>query len=272
VSKNSAVRAEKDGSGSSFPLWPGSIEVEPPPAGPGRLNEEPLRTSMPIGSRSSSSDTVDQAAHICQMMHELTRPEQPAVLHEFHQQPADTANSDRVTGPARLWIVGFLALCCLILIPWTIGIALTLPRHYVVGNWPLAWTGFDLILLGCLSTTAWALWKRRQVAVPAAMITSALLLCDAWFDILTAHPGRCMILSIATAMFAELPVAILLGLTSIELLRLNMNIGQPGEPGSKLQTLWRARLPERTSGPDPTLTARTRSKARDRETLVSSAT
>lgn len=189
------------------------------------------------------------------------------------RKPSETP--DRVTGSVRGWIVGFLALCCVVLIPWTVGLAVTLPRHYLVGNWPLAWTGFDIILLACLSTTAWALWKQRQVAIPAAMVTSALLLCDAWFDIVTAHPGRCMILSIATAMFAELPVAVLLGLISIELLRLNMGIGQPGEPDPKLQALCRTRLPAGTSGPYPTwssLMARTRFDPRDRETLAGTRT
>jgi hypothetical protein len=82
----------------------------------------------------------------------------------------------------------------------------------------LAWTGFDIILLGCLGTTAWTLWKQRQVAVVASMITSALLLCDAWFDIVTAHSGRCLDLSIATAVFGEIPIAVLLGLVSVRLL------------------------------------------------------
>jgi hypothetical protein len=192
----------------------------------------------------------------------------------------ETSNRMRMTvghastvevGPVRRWIVRFLSLCCLVLIPWTIGLGVTLPRHYLVENWPLAWTGFDAILLGCLSTTAWALWKQRQVAVPAAMVTSALLLCDAWFDILTAHPGRCMILSIGTAMFAELPVAILLGVISIELLRLNM--GQAGVSAPEPQTLWRAPLLAPASWPTSTwnsLTAAPSFDEPDRQDLASS--
>jgi hypothetical protein len=122
-------------------------------------------------------------------------------------------------GAGRRWIVRFLAFCCIGLIPWTIGLALTLPRTYLVKNWPFAWTGFDLVLLTCLGTTAWSLWKQRQVAIPVSMITSVLLLCDAWFDIVTAHGGRCLMVSIGTAIFAELPIAILLGLISVRLLR-----------------------------------------------------
>jgi hypothetical protein len=215
----------------------------------------------PIHTRSSSSGTVDQATLICQMMRELSQPDQVLVLRRLHQQSAGTTAPDRDTGTARRWIVRFLALCCLVLVPWTIGLALTLPRHYLVGNWPLAWTGFDIVLFGCLSTTAWALWKHRQVAVPAAMITSAMLLCDTWFDIVTAHPGRCMILSVATGVFAEVPIAILLAVTSIQLLRLTIGVGRAGEPAARIQGLWRAQLPASTSRPTATwspLTARPR--------------
>jgi len=131
---------------------------------------------------------------------------------------------------ARHWVVRFLAFCCFGLIPWTIGLAVTLPRTYRVDNWPLAWTGFNVILLGCLTTTAWALWKQRLLAIPASIITSVLLLCDAWFDLLTAHGGRCLIVSIATAAFAELPIAGLLALISVRLLRANLRTAPASRP------------------------------------------
>ena len=234
--KNSVARGKKDDSGPSYPLRGGPIAIEPT-TGLDHRKGESLRTSRPIDSWSSSSDPVDPATRTGRIPYERPWPDQDAVLRRFHQQLACAAASDRVRRHARRWIVWVLGLCCLVLVPWTIGLALALPRHYLVGNWPLAWAGFDIILLGCLSTTAWALWKQRQVVVPAAMITSALLLCDAWFDILTAHPGHCLILSIATAMFAELPLAILLGLTSIELLGLNTGIGRRGGLASAASTL-----------------------------------
>jgi hypothetical protein len=128
---------------------------------------------------------------------------------------------ERATAAAsgsRPWIVRLLAVCCVGLVPWTVGLALTLPRSYLIGNWSLAWVGFDVILLGCLGTTAWALWRRRIVAIPASLITATLLLCDAWFDVVTAHGGRCLLLSVATALGAELPIAALLGVTSLRML------------------------------------------------------
>jgi hypothetical protein len=138
------------------------------------------------------------------------------------------------------WIVRLLAVCCLGLIPWTIGLAVTLPRNYLVANWPLAWTGFDVILLGCLATTAWTLHKRRHAAIQASMTTSALLFCDAWFDVLTAHGGLCRTVSIATAVLAEIPLALMLSVISGRLLRASASAGATNSASS---SIWRTPLP-----------------------------
>lgn len=39
------------------------------------------------------------------------------------------------------------------------------------------------VLFGCLAVTAWGLWKQRQIVVPVSIITSVLLLCDAWVEL-----------------------------------------------------------------------------------------
>jgi hypothetical protein len=191
---------------------------------------------------SRSSGVRSQPAVIYQLIHELSPGERAEVLRNLQGPSPDDLPVPRPPAASRRWIVRFLALCCLALVPWTIGLAVTLPRSYLVGNWPLAWTGFDLILLGCLSTTAWALWMQRQVAVPAALITSALLLCDAWFDIITAHSGRCLMVSVATAVFGEVPIAILLGFISIRLQRAGVRVARGAETAAALQSLWRTPL------------------------------
>lgn len=190
---------------------------------------------------SAMAGVRSQPAVICQLIHELSPRERAEVLRNLQLPSADAIPVPPHRFASRRWIVRFLALCCLALVPWTIGLAVTLPRSYLVGDWPLAWTGFDLILLGCLSTTAWALWKQRQVAVPASLITSALLLCDAWFDIITAHTGRCLMVSVATAVFGEIPIAILLGLISIRLQRAGVRVAR-GAQTAAAQPLWRTTL------------------------------
>ncbi len=166
---------------------------------------------------------------------------QPEVAHDA---PGNLDSAvDLVASIVRRRMVQFLALSCLVLIPWTIGLAMTLPRSYLVENWPLAWTGFDVMLFGCLSITAWSLWKQRQIAVPVSMIASVLLVCDAWFDIFTAHSGRCLVISIGTAAFAEIPLAVLLGLTSTRLLRASLHAARNSGPVARQEPLWRAPLP-----------------------------
>jgi hypothetical protein len=193
-------------------------------------------TARPHGRRGS----MNEVEQICERVRELDSLERTLVLRALKVPPAEQPlTGGRVLG-SRHRIAFFLVLCCLGLIPWTIGLAVTLPRSYLVGNWPLAWTGFDIVLLGCLGTTAWALWRQRQVAVAASMVTSVLLLCDAWFDIVTAHSGRCLVLSLITAVFAEIPIAVLLGVVSVRLLRANARavVGI----GAHAASLWRAPL------------------------------
>jgi hypothetical protein len=129
------------------------------------------------------------------------------------------------------------------MIPWTVGLAVTLPRHYTVDTWAITWTGFDVVLIGCFSVTAWALWKQRQVAIPCAMVTSVLLLCDAWFDLLTAHRGGDLLVSAATALFGEIPIATVLAAMSVRLLRASMGSSAGSGVNVPVRSLWRAPLP-----------------------------
>jgi hypothetical protein len=132
------------------------------------------------------------------------------------------------------------------LIPWTAGLAVTLPRHYLVGAWSVVWTGFDIALIVAFAVTAWGLWKQRQVAVPAATVTSVLLLCDAWFDLLTAHRGGDLLVSAATAAFGEIPLAMLLGATAMRLLRRGL---AASIPGASRGSIWRTPLVDQRATP-----------------------
>lgn len=144
--------------------------------------------------------------------------------------------------PARRRGVLFLLACAVGLIPWTVGLATTLPRRYLVGTWTITWTGFDVVLIGGFSVTAWALWKQRQIAVPAAMVTSVLLLCDAWFDLLTAHRGGDLLVSTLTALFGEIPIAIVLATMSTRLLRASMRVPQESGVNAAVRSMWRTQL------------------------------
>jgi hypothetical protein len=155
--------------------------------------------------------------------------------------PAAKAATQPGVAARRRTVLFFLA-CAVSMIPWTVGLAVTLPQRYVVGTWTLTWTGFDVVLIGCFSVTAWALWKQRQIALPAAMVTSVLLMCDAWFDLLTAHRGGDLLVSTVTAVFGEIPIAIVLAAIATRLLRATVRATAGSDVNAQPGSLWRAPL------------------------------
>lgn len=111
-----------------------------------------------------------------------------------------------------------------VLVPWILVLSLTLPRRYVIERWAQTWVGFDVALIVCLAVTTWSGWQRRQLLIPASVITATLLICDAWFDVMTAAPGHDLAVSSASALFLELPLAGTLLLLSRRLIRLTLHV------------------------------------------------
>jgi hypothetical protein len=107
------------------------------------------------------------------------------------------------------------------LIPWMVYLGFTLPANYVAHNWPATWIGFDCLLIAFMAVTAVLGWLRRQLVVLAAFTTGVLLICDAWFDIMTAGPGQLWV-SVLTALFGNFPLAVLLITGAMRILRLTM--------------------------------------------------
>ena len=106
----------------------------------------------------------------------------------------------------------------LALIPWIVFLAATLPDRYLVLNWPFTWVGFDALLVTLMAATAYLGSRRRALFVLTAFATAVMLVCDAWFDITTAGPDDIW-RSVCAAMFAELPLATLLILGTLRLMR-----------------------------------------------------
>jgi hypothetical protein len=109
----------------------------------------------------------------------------------------------------RLLLV-FLGAAAVCLVPWTVYLANTLPDQFDTGQWRAAWVGFDFALLCCFAGAAWLGLRRRRAAVPLLAVTAALLLCDAWFDVLLDWESPDRWTSVALAVFAELPIAVVL--------------------------------------------------------------
>jgi hypothetical protein len=133
-----------------------------------------------------------------------------------------------------------MLICAVALVPWTVYLAITLPSHYVARNWVVTWVGFDILLLTMLVLTALAGWKRRQYVFPTAFASGVLLICDAWFDVMTSQRGSDLTQALLSALLIELPLAFVLIAGPLRILRyvaVRHGMIQPGT------NLWRMPIP-----------------------------
>ena len=160
-------------------------------------------------------------------------PEQRRELITRLQQPLSAVIDPELLARAlrarlRLMVAGSIAM-----VPWLVFLSLTLPQNYVAHNWPATWVGFDVLLVCFMLATALFGYLRRQVVIFAAFTSGVLLVCDAWFDLMTAEP-RDLWLSLVTDLVIELPLAALLIFGALRILRLTMERLWMLKPGTQL--------------------------------------
>jgi hypothetical protein len=86
-------------------------------------------------------------------------------------EPAPEAENAVLTDEARVvrWTGPLFVVFSVILLPWTIYLARSLPDRQVSPHYDAAWAGFDVILLVALATTGYfALRRSRYLATAAA--------------------------------------------------------------------------------------------------------
>ena len=127
--------------------------------------------------------------------------------------------------PSSRWLMrtrelrlGLMVASALLLIPWIGYLAYSLPHRYVAHHWDATWVGFDILLFLPIASTA-VLGTAPQLVMVTSFATGVLLVCDAWFDVMTSNTGD-RGWSVATALVIELPLAALLVLGSLQMLRL----------------------------------------------------
>ena len=123
--------------------------------------------------------------------------------------PDPTVNPAPPVVPRLLrWLAPLFLLAALALIPWTVYLVVTLPgRHLQTGSYDLAWGGFDLALAAVLAATGYGLLRRRLWVQSSATAAATMLICDAWFDTLSASNSGERLLAVALALTVELPTA-----------------------------------------------------------------
>jgi hypothetical protein len=110
---------------------------------------------------------------------------------------------------ARTGLVFALGAIALALIPWTAYLSAALPGKHVAHHWDVTWAGFDVFEAVALTATLIALVRRSPRLPVFAAIAGTALLSDAWFDLLTASPGRDRGWALVEAGLGELPLAAL---------------------------------------------------------------
>jgi hypothetical protein len=110
---------------------------------------------------------------------------------------------------ARLWLLLVLGGVAIALFPWTAYLSATLPSKHVTHHWQVAWAGFDLFEAAALAATFVAMLRRSVFVTALASVAGTALLCDAWFDLVTAQPGRDFTWALVFALAGELPLAAL---------------------------------------------------------------
>jgi hypothetical protein len=120
----------------------------------------------------------------------------------------ETSSTSDGWRPAR-WVVPLFVVAALVLVPWIVFLARSLPSTHAAAHWDVAWAGFDGALALLLLNVAVAAWRRSPWLEGAATAAAALLVVDAWFDILTASTRLERGVAIGEALLVELPLAVL---------------------------------------------------------------
>jgi hypothetical protein len=163
-------------------------------------------------------------------------PEQRRELISRLEQPLSDLIDPDLLGRMRRIRLGLMVGGSIVMVPWLVYLSLTLPENYVAHNWTATWVGFDILLVVFMSATAVLGFLRRQLLLLAAFTSGVLLICDAWFDLMTAGP-RDIWLSVITALLIEVPLAIFLIIGAQRIVRLTMMRFWRLDPGMRLWQL-----------------------------------
>jgi hypothetical protein len=101
---------------------------------------------------------------------------------------------------ALMMLIGAISL-----LAWIGILAATLPDQHSDKQWKAAWVGFDSALMIGMIVTAVGAWQRRQFVTISCLITSTLLFCDAWFDVILSWGTGDLLVAVLFAVVGEIP-------------------------------------------------------------------
>ncbi len=96
----------------------------------------------------------------------------------------------------------------IILLPWIVYLANTLPRRQFDRHYRAAWVGFDIFLVIVIIRTAYMAFRVDPRVQFPATATATLLAVDAWFDITTSGSRTAFFEAVVLAVLIEIPAAV----------------------------------------------------------------
>jgi hypothetical protein len=109
--------------------------------------------------------------------------------------------------PVPNWVAKAYLFMAIVLLPWTIYLGLSLPRHHLSNHWDVSWAGLDVGLIVSMLTTG-ILAKMESVwIVIFSSTTGSLLLVDAWFDTMSERASFQFHQALFSAIVFEIPLA-----------------------------------------------------------------
>lgn len=171
----------------------------------------------------------------------MTPEERRAQISRLVRPVREVAPDEPQLHQQRKFRIGVVAASAILLVPWIIYLAISLPGEHKVRNWDVMWVGFDGIELLLLALTLYFGLRRRVLVILSAFATGVVLLCDAWFDLLTATPGE-LWQSVLAAVLIEIPLAAVLMSSAFRAIRAASALLWLSEPEAHS---WEIRLPQR---------------------------
>ncbi len=156
--------------------------------------------------------TVYNLARTGTTMYTATSPIDEPTTHRL-ERPLDELVPAPVVARMRRLRLALMVGGAIGLVAWIVFLVITLPANYVA-------LGFDVLLVAFMATTAVLVFLRRQLVPLTAFTTGVLLICDAWFEVMTAGPHDLWV-SALTATLVELPLAVIMIASALRILRLN---------------------------------------------------
>lgn len=93
------------------------------------------------------------------------------------------------------------------LVPLAVVVGVVTAQTRTANHLPLVWTGLDALEVAGAATTAWFLARRSPLVAVAGSVTAALLVSDAWFNVM-ATTGQAQLMALVLAL-GEIPLAAL---------------------------------------------------------------